>query len=137
MATDDEETSLVRRDRNVSPIVNTLEALYALRAVALAELCKGPSVASNAWKELADVIGRITGEDALGAATPVVGRQPAFMPRNMHRAPPAKGGATPTQPGQGVQPAPSSAPTAADIRSRADVAAELARVKTGGKAPAK
>jgi len=129
MATDEEETSLVRRD--VSPIVNTLEALYALRAVALAELCKGPSVASTAWKNLADVIGTITGEDALGVAVPVVGRQPVFMPR--HRNPPAKGGATPTQPGQGVQPAPTTAPTAADIRARADVAAELARVKKGGK----
>src|SRR3990172_8186010 len=117
MATDDDEPETAALVRcHVSPFVNTLEALYALCDVAVAVLCKGPSVASAAWKNLADVIGAITGEDALGAATPVVGRQPVFMPRNAHRAPPAKGGATPTQPGQGVQPAPTSAPTAADIR---------------------
>lgn len=101
--------------------------LLSLRGLAAAELSKGSSVSSTAWRNVYDVIGEAIGEEPLGHATPVVGRQPVFMPR--HKNPPAKGGAVPTQPDQGVH------LTAADIRKREDVAAELERVKNGGRKP--
>jgi len=60
-------------------------------------------------------------------ASPVVGRQPVVMPPGYKNPIPAKRGAIPVRPDQGVTPSP------ADIRKRADVAAELERVKKGGK----
>ena len=120
----EEETALVARDDEPAR-ASVFDVLVALQDVGKAELAKGPGIASNAWRALVDVIGAQFGDEALAHATPVVGRQPSFMPR--FKNPPAKGGATPTQPGQGVQ------PTAEDIRKREDVAAEIERVKRGGK----
>jgi len=119
-----EPVALAHRDESPSAR-STFEVLLALKDVAAAELAKGPGIASNAWRKLLDIINEGIGEEALEHAVPVVGRQPVFMPR--FKNPPAKGGAVPTQPGQGVQ------PTAEDIRKRDDVAAELERVKRGGK----
>lgn len=127
MADDKEETTaiaLAHRDEAASAR-STFDVLLALKELAAAELAKGPGIASNAWRKLYDVIGETVGDEPLAHASPVVGRQPVFMPR--YKNPPAKGGATPTQPGQGVQ------PTAEDIRKRDDVAAELERVKRGGR----
>lgn len=125
----DEETALAVTTHETQASARVmLEVFAALQDVAKAELAKGPGIASNAWRKLLDVIGEEFGDEPLAHATPVVGRQPAFMPR--FKNPPAKGGATPTQPGQGTHP---PVETAADIRKRADVAAELERVKRGGK----
>jgi hypothetical protein len=124
MATDEETKALAPRDEHASARA-MFDVLLALQEVGKAELSKGSGIASVAWRKLVDVIGEGFGEEPLPHATPVVGRQPSFMPR--WKNPPAKSGATPTQPGQGVQ------ETAADIRKRDDVAAELARVKRGGK----
>jgi hypothetical protein len=63
----------------------------------------------------------------MAQASPVVGRQPVVMPPGFKNPLPVKGGAIPTRPDQPI------IPSAADIRKRADVAAELERVKKGGK----
>lgn len=128
MADEETTTALAHRDESASAR-STFDVLLALKELASAELTKGASISSNAWRKLYDVIGETLGEEPLAQASPVVGRQPVFMPR--YKNPPAKGGATPTQPGQGVQ------PTAEDIRKRDDVAAELDRVKRGGKGAGK
>jgi len=121
---DEETTALAHRGESASAR-STFDVLLALKELAAAELAKGPGISSNAWRKLYDVINETLGEEPLAHATPVTGRQPSFMPR--WKNPPAKGGATPTQPDQGVQPSP------ADIRKRDDVAAELERVKQGKK----
>jgi len=125
----DEETKALAHRGESANARALFDVLQALQNVATAELAKGPGIASNAWRALLDIINESFGDEPLQHATPVVGRQPSFMPR--FRNPPARGGATPTQPGQGVQPSMSA--TAADIRKRADVAAELERVRRGGK----
>lgn len=108
-----------------------LELLDALRDVATAELSKGPGIASNAWRQLHNVASDLLGDDQLASAVQVPGR-PALV------IPPARGGATqvPHRPPMGVPPPPRKPiPIGGDgdIRKRADVAAELERVKKGGK----
>jgi hypothetical protein len=66
------------------------------------------------------VIAPFVGELAQGSAVPVKGRQPIAMPPGYKHAIPPKGGAVPL-----VQPD--------NIKSRADVQAELERVARGGK----
>jgi hypothetical protein len=97
-----------------------LDVIDAIRRVAMAELAKGPGIASNAWRDLADVIAPLVGDVAQGEPIQVKGRQPVVMPPGYRHAIPPRGGAVPL-----VQPE--------NIKSRADVAAELARVARGGK----
>lgn len=104
-----------------------LELVDALRDVAKAELAKGPGIASTAWHQLANVCSDITGDEAIGHAAPVVGRQPVTMPPGYKHPIPAKRGAVPVRPDQPTD----QQLKDADIRRRADVAAEIERVKTG------
>jgi hypothetical protein len=109
----------------------TFEALWAistaLQDVAKAELAKGPGIASNAWRALYDAVAEVMGDAPMAQASPVVGRQPVTMPPGFKNPLPVKGGATPTRPDQPI------IESAADIRKRKDVAAELERVKRGGR----
>lgn len=98
--------------------VELLGVLDAIRRVALAELAKGPGIASTAWREVADVIAPLVAEEQLGVSVPVAGRQPMMVPRGFKNAIPPKHGAQPL-----VHPE--------NIKSRADVAAELERVNAG------
>lgn len=118
---DENETEALTTTTPPSSAASTFAVLEALQEVGKAELAKGPGIASNAWRKLIDTIGELFGDDALGHAVPVVGRQPVAMPPGYKHAIPPKGGAQPL-----VKPAPT-------IKERADVAAELERVKRGGK----
>ena len=134
MATDeDKETDLALvAHRNEPASARTMfDVLLALQGVAKGELSRGPSVASNAWRKLYDVIAETLGDDHAPKASPVVGRQPVVMPPGYKHPIPAKGGAKPIRPDQGTQPHPGQ--KLAGIKQRPDVAAELERLKRGGK----
>jgi len=119
------------------------ELLVALKDVAYGELAKGASTSGPAWRVLHDVIAGILGDGPAAAAQPVKGRQPSVMPRPLKNPPAATNGAQPVWPGQAVHRDAPDAPAApaapGNIRERADVAAELARVsaQTGGKGEGK
>ncbi len=127
MATKDDETTALAHRGEPASARSTFDVLIALQEVARAELAKGPGLASTSWQKLHNVIAEALGEEPLPSAATVVGRQPMMMPPGFKNPIPAKGGAIPVRPDQGVQ------PSAADIRKRADVAAELERVKRGGR----
>jgi len=118
------ETEVTIREPSAGNTAAMFAVLISLQEVGKAELAKGPGIASIAWRDLVDVIGKLLGDDPLQHASPVVGHQPKAMPPGYKHAIPAKGGAQPL-----VNPPP-AAPT---IRERADVAAELERVRRGGK----
>lgn len=93
-----------------------LDVLASLALVARAELAKGPGLASVAWGDLLDTLAPLIGDEPTGRAVPVLERQPLMMPPGYEHPIPPKHGAVPL-----VQPE--------NIKSRADVAAEIARVK--------
>lgn len=127
-------------DASAHPTGQVFEALWALSAalqdVAKAELAKGPGITSNAWRGLHDAIAEIMGDQPLDHAVQVPGR-PALV------IPPAKRGAVQVthKPPLAMPPGPrkpipiggQAIETPADIRKREDVAAEIERVKRGGK----
>ncbi len=130
MATDDKKTEAANAtlaEATTRAQAAQLDILLCWQRVAEAELAKGPGVSSQAWRDLYDAIARALGDEPIAQAVPVAGRQPLVVPPGFKNPIPAKGGATPTRPDQPV------IPTAADIRHREDVAAELERVKRGGK----
>jgi hypothetical protein len=98
-----------------------LDVLATLALVARGELAKGPGLASNAWADMLDVLAPLIGDAPTGRAVPVREHQPLVMPPGYEHPIPPKGGAQPL-----IKPVD-------DIRSRGDVAAELERVKKGGK----
>jgi hypothetical protein len=137
------EQALARRSEAAQPepgpsyVMLNYELLVALRDVAYGELAKGAGTSGLAWRQLHDVISAAIGDQPAATAQPVRGRQPSVMPRAYKNPPPATNGAQPAWPGQavhsaGVVDAPPEAPPG-NIRERADVAAELARINGGGK----
>jgi hypothetical protein len=129
--TTDEKTKedadrLLRDEHEARTRAAQLDVLLALQNVAKAELAKGPGISSNAWRELFDAVAAVLGDEPMAQAAPVVGRQPMVIPPGFKHPIPAKGGATPTRPDQPVL-------VDGDIRKRGDVAAEIERVKRGGK----
>jgi hypothetical protein len=146
MASKRSDRALVPRAEAAAPeavpmetmIAVNYELLVALRDVSYGELAKGASTSGPAWRVLHDVISGILGDGPAAAAQPVKGRQPSVMPRPLKNPPAATNGAQPVWPGQAVHHGgPTSdvpAESPGNIRERADVAAELARVSvhTGG-----
>jgi hypothetical protein len=140
MSNKTDKTEEAKTAPEAQPASQVFEALWTLAAalqdVAKAELAKGPGIASNAWRGLYDAVAEIMGDAPMEQATPVPGR-PAFV------IPPAKRGAVqvPHRPPLAMPPKPrtpipiggQAIETPADIRKREDVAAEIERVKRGGK----
>jgi hypothetical protein len=90
----------MNNERREDAVTSALEVLQGLRDVAVAELAKGPGIASPAWRRLHNAIAKALGEEALGEAAPVRGRQPVVMPPGYRHAIPAKNGAVPVRPDQ-------------------------------------
>lgn len=100
------------------------EILDALHRLAHAEMCANPTnPVVTTWRELANVIGEFIGADRIGKATPVAEHQPLVLPPGYEHPIPPKGGAVPLVDPSRVTDEP------ADIRKRADVAAELERLQ--------
>jgi len=136
-----ETPELDERIERIVLLAQCLEPLLgALKSVAHAELVKGPGVSGTAWRDLHDLCALALGEAIALKPQETRGRQPMMVPRQ-RVVPPARNGATPVWPGQGVDSVPSTPPAAAplgdvgDVRKRDDVAAELARIaaRLGGK----
>lgn len=127
MATEKKNEETGYQETAIARAAAQLDVLAALGDVAKAELHKGSGIASAAWRALYDAVAAVLGDEPIERATPVVGRQPVVMPPGFKNPVPVKGGATPVRADQPI------IESAADIRKRKDVEAEIERVKRGGK----
>src|SRR5262245_49627178 len=128
MPRETKKDALVRRSEPASEAGHPsllYELLVALRDVSYGELAKG-GTAGPAWRPPHRLVAGALGGEAAPTAQPVQGRQPMMMP-------PVRSGAPRSAPAPGAAaPVPTEATAIValegDIRQRADVAAELARI---------